>query len=104
MIRILVTACLSLLLVGMQQQLVVHEIDHLRAKVERGHGDVLQNAGNGACVECSLLAAGSNLVPSSDAGSALFAQTVSVIASSFKSAPARASPAYYHSRAPPLFA
>jgi len=102
MIRVLVTAWLSLLLLGMQQQVVVHEVDHLRAKIERGHGVALENAGGGLCIECSLLAAGSNLVPAGDAGIALFAQAATVIASSFQSAPAQGSPAHYLARAPPF--
>ena len=73
MIRALAVACLSLLLLGMQQQLVVHEFDHLRVKLERGHDAVALNPDGSACAQCVLLAAGSGVVPADEVDSALVA-------------------------------
>jgi hypothetical protein len=102
MIRIFVTAWLSLLLVGMQQQLVVHEVDHLRAKVQRGHDANLGNSASAECVECALLAGGANAVPAANASSDRLAQSTSLITVAVAGGQPRARPAFYQSRGPPI--
>jgi len=101
MIRIVLTAWFALLLVGMQQQLVVHEVDHLRAKVQRGHDAGLEKIGDGACVECALLAAGSNAAPVADASADFAFNAPSRAAFPFDSTLALAPPAFYFSTGPP---
>ena len=102
MIRILITAWLSLLLVGMQQQLVVHEVDHLRAKVQRGHDAGLERPGSAECVECALLSGGSNVVPVADVALSRDAQASSPIAAIIAAGQPQAKPAFYQSRGPPV--
>mgnify|MGYP003419888459 CR=1 FL=1 len=41
---IVLAAVLSLLLVGMQHEALLHEVDHLRAKVAAGHDKALQKS------------------------------------------------------------
>jgi len=101
MIRILVTAWLSLLLVGMQQQLVVHEVDHLRAKVQRGHDTNVETPSPGECLECELLASGSNAAPLADLTTTVAVDVSTPARSYFESSPALPPPAFYQSRAPP---
>jgi hypothetical protein len=102
MIRIFVTAWLSLLLVGMQQQLVVHEVDHLRAKVQRG-GDVsLVNIASADCLECALLAGGANTAPLADLPPSRLAQPSAWLATFITLGEAQAKPAFYQSRGPPI--
>jgi hypothetical protein len=101
MIRIVLTAWFALLLVGMQQQLVVHEVDHLRAKVQRGHDAGLETTGDGACVECALLAAGSNAAPVADASADFAFNPPPRLAFRFDSLLAVAPPAFYFSTGPP---
>jgi hypothetical protein len=102
MTRILLAAWFSLLLIGMQQQVVVHEVDHLRAKVQRGSESALQQSADGVCIECALLAgAGSGVAvgePSRDAVPALDR----IAATAYVGAPAHRAPVFYNSRAPPI--
>ena len=102
--RIFITAWLSVLLVGMQQQMFVHEIDHLRAKVQRGHDVAVQNAADATCVECALLAGGSNAVPVAIGETTVAAAIAAPDVQRSELPPAARSPAYYHSRAPPPYA
>jgi hypothetical protein len=104
MIRVLAVACLSLLLLGMQQQMVVHELEHVRARLARGHDVVAQNADGAWCIECSLLAAGAGAVPAGDDDASLLPDYATTIAVAFEPTLAKASPASYLSRAPPTFA
>lgn len=53
--RAFLAAVLSLLLVGAQLEVVVHAIDHLRARVAQGQGDAL-SAPTPECHLCPLLA------------------------------------------------
>jgi hypothetical protein len=66
MARIFLSALFSLLLVGMQEEALVHAVDHLRAQVQRGHETSLQNAASGDCLECALLVSGSAPAPAPD--------------------------------------
>ena len=102
MIHIVVTAWLSLLLVGMQQQLVVHEVDHLRAKVQRGHHASLVNPTGAECLECALLAGGANAAPVADAPPSRNIDAVALVASTITLGEAQAKPAFYQSRGPPV--
>lgn len=104
MIRALGIACLSLLLLGMQQQLVVHELEHLRAKLERSHDVVAENPGGASCVQCALLAVGSGVGSTHQDNSAVALQATAPIAVPSQHARAQPSPASYLSRAPPSFA
>ncbi|TMH68013.1 MAG: hypothetical protein E6H48_05985 [Betaproteobacteria bacterium] len=101
MIRILITAWLSLLLVGMQQQLVVHEVDHLRAKVQRGHDTNVEKPSPGECLECELLAGGSNAVPIADVARSRDGRAPTQVAAIIALGQAQAKPAFYQSRGPP---
>lgn len=102
--RVFLTALFSLLLVGMQQQLVVHDVSHLRAQVLRGHDASLQNAGaGGECVECALLAAGSSAAPLADGTYTLSAAASVPVVFHIDAGLALARPAFYQSRAPPIF-
>jgi hypothetical protein len=101
MIRIFITAWLSLLLVGMQQQLVVHEVDHLRAKVQRGHDAGLERPGSAECIECALLSGGSNAVPVADLALPRDAHAAAAIAAVIASGQPQAKPSFYQSTGPP---
>jgi hypothetical protein len=101
MIRIFITAWLSLLLVGMQQQLVVHELDHLRAKVQRGHDTNVEKPSPGECLECELLSGGSNAVPVANAVLSRDVQTWARIAAIISAGQPQAKPSFYQSRGPP---
>ena len=101
MARIFLTALFSLLLVGMQQQLLVHEVDHLRAKIQRGPDSALQSSAAGECTECALLASGSNAAPSVVGAAMPVIGASTRVALSTESSLAVAPPAFYNSRAPP---
>ncbi|HEY2818454.1 MAG TPA: hypothetical protein VGK44_15130 [Casimicrobiaceae bacterium] len=101
MMRILITAWLSLLLVGMQQQLVVHEVDHLRAKVQRGHDASVVNPASAECLECALLAGGANAAPAGDSPLSHHVHAATPVASTIALGEAQSKPAFYQSRGPP---
>ena len=101
MIRILITAWLSLLLVGMQQQLVVHEVDHLRAKVQRGHDTNVEKPSPSECLECELLSGGSNAVPVANVVLSRDVQTPARIAAIISAGQPQAKPSFYQGRGPP---
>jgi hypothetical protein len=102
MARLLAVAFLSLLLVGMQREALLHEVDHLRAKVAVGHDKVLQKSAGGECVECALLASGSSVAPPAPAAFLLAAHDDTRFAVDAADPPAVARPAPYQSRAPPI--
>jgi len=91
MTRILVTAWLSLLFLGMQQQLVVHDVDHLRAKVQHGRYATLANPAAAECLECALLAGGANAAPAADLPPSHNAHAATPVADS-RTTPRRRSP------------
>jgi len=101
MIRAFLTVCLSLLLVSMQHELFVHEVDHLRAKVERGHDAGLSNAASGTCTECAMLVGGSHPIPAADITQEHHEWLPARLAAGRESPWAIAPPAFYLSRAPP---
>jgi len=100
--RILVTAWLSLLFVGMQQQAVVHEVDHLRAKIQRGHSAVVVNPAGAPCLECALLAGSANAAPIADAPSLVHVSATTPITGPVAQGIAQAAPAFYQIRGPPV--
>ena len=102
MFRIVAAAVLSLLLVGMQREALVHEVDHLRAKIAVGHDVVLQNAAIGECAQCALLASGTTPAPSSPTVFAVTARDDAGVVASFATAAVASRPAPYQSRAPPI--
>jgi hypothetical protein len=101
MVRILITAWLSLLLVGMQQQFVVHEVDHLRAKVQRGHDASFVNPASAECLECALLAGGANSAPAADSPRSHHVHAGLPVETIIAPGEAQAKPAFYQSRGPP---
>ena len=101
MIRAVAVAWLSLLLLSMQQQLVVHELDHLRVRLEQGQKVVVKNPQSDSCLECSLLAGGAGVVPGDDGVSAVAWQASSAVAIPLELPLVKSSPASYLSRAPP---
>jgi hypothetical protein len=102
MVRIVIASLLSLLLVGSQREALLHEVDHLRAKVAVGHDKVLQRSAAGECAECALLVSGGNAVSSPATDFVLTArnESRSVFPTGVMSVSAR--PAPYSSRAPPI--
>jgi hypothetical protein len=101
MARIFLTALFSLLLVGMQEEALVHAVDHLRAQVLRGHDASLQTAVSGDCLECALLVSGGTPAPASENTTTPVMGATERVAFSFESSPAIAPPAFYNSRGPP---
>jgi hypothetical protein len=101
MVRQFISALLALLLVGTQLELVVHEVDHLRATVNHGKSVGIENAGSDVCLECALLAASSNAAPACGVIVSLTATESSPAAARTDYQLALAAPAHYQSRAPP---
>jgi len=99
--RALLAALFALLLVGMQREMMLHEVDHLRVKVERGDHAAVETSSPGLCVECALLASGAHPVPAGDAAIQLSITRFSHPATRFAPSPAPSRPAFYQSRAPP---
>jgi len=102
MVRIVLAAVLSLLLVGMQHEALLHEVDHLRAKVAAGHDKALQKSAGGECVECALLASGSTAAPPEPTAFLLASCDESQDALTTAVPLAFSRPAPYRSRAPPI--
>jgi len=102
MVRIVLAAVLSLLLVSMQHEALLHEVDHLRAKVAVGHDKVLQKSAAGTCVECTLLASGGTAAPPAPTAFVVAARDESRDAFSVITTLAVSRPAPYQSRAPPI--
>jgi hypothetical protein len=101
MARIVLAALFSLLLVGMQREMLIHEVGHLRAQVERGHDVALQKTASADCVECALLASGSNAVPSANTAAHEGTTPATPFIAASDAGLASIAPAYYQSRAPP---
>jgi hypothetical protein len=98
--RLFLVALFSLLMIGMQRELFVHEVEHLRAKVERGDHSGLQQPESDHCAECVLLAGTGSTIAATEP--AQTAPPPSCVASASQvEAPALPAPAYYSSRAPP---
>ena len=90
---------LSFLLLGMQQEVAVHALQHLGARQEQGATAPHQGV---PCVTCELLASGTDGVPASShwTGAAFDCAPVAPVAFATR---AVAAPAGYSPRAPPAF-
>jgi hypothetical protein len=92
---------LAFLLLGLQQELLLHPLTHLPDLKARHHSSLKLPAIEIACVECSLLAGAAYAAAGSSSPAACAADAADCAA--FEPA-ARyvAAPSYYQSRAPPL--
>jgi hypothetical protein len=99
--RQLVALLFALLLLGMQQQLQVHALQHLGSLLQGRHDTGLQAPiADAPCLECSLLASGASGLANGSAA----APAHVVIGDRYHLAIAfrhLAAPSYYSSRAPP---
>ncbi|MEO5765830.1 MAG: hypothetical protein ABIR52_11015 [Casimicrobiaceae bacterium] len=102
MVRIVLAAVLSLLLVGMQREALLHEVVHLRAKVAVGHDKVLQKSAANECADCALLASGGNAVPPAPTAFVRSASGEARAAPAARTSLAFSRPSPYQSRAPPI--
>jgi hypothetical protein len=95
-------AVLSLLLLFMQLQGHVHPIAHLAGFAPHSQETVLLAPQAGAdCIECALLAAGSNAVHGESVTTFAAAVSSGVAQPAFRSRAADV-PSWFHSRAPPV--
>jgi hypothetical protein len=99
--RTLLGIVFALLLLGMQREVQVHALQHLGRSLHPAQEQGVQAlAADTACLECSLLAGGSSVVPAafpaSPSAAAATLRAIRAVAS--RSLPA---PSYYSSRAPP---
>jgi hypothetical protein len=101
MYRKFLSFALCFLLLGLQQELLLHPLTHLGDLNAHHHSSLKLPAVEIACVECSLLAGAAHTAASSSLATACVAATPECIAF----APAArhiAAPSYYQSRAPPV--
>lgn len=76
MLRLLVNICLALLMLGMQQERVVHELQHESARLADDLNTALHSGGGEApCALCPLLSGGSHALPGAEAQRATPAAT-----------------------------
>lgn len=101
-VRRFLLAWLALLLLGMQHELVAHEIRHVGAKLDRGSQSAVENPADGPCIECSLLAGGSSAAPGQTAERWSPPAPNGSVRVASDSTPRPVSPTGYLSRAPPL--
>lgn len=101
MVRIFLAACFSLLLVGLQQESLIHALQHDRARMADARDVTVQTPNDAPCLLCSLLAGGTHAVASADHAAPEFASII-MVAAWAGNAIAAAAPVYYASRAPPL--
>ena len=101
MVRKFLSFVLAFLLLGLQQELLLHPLTHLPDFKGRHHSSLKAPAVEAACVECSLLAGAAHATANSPSPAACNGATAECIG--FEPA-ARyvAAPSYYQSRAPPL--
>ncbi|HZQ63386.1 MAG TPA: hypothetical protein VFC24_18650 [Casimicrobiaceae bacterium] len=101
MMRIVLAAVLSFLLLGLQQEGAVHGYQHDAARLAAGGKATLQSSADGLCPTCVLIAGGTHAVASADASFHLAAHAFAALHRSYLSHDTLA-PIYYASRAPPL--
>ena len=101
MVRRFLSLVFAFLLLGLQQELLLHPLTHLPDLKARHHSSLKLPTIDVACIECSLLAAAAHAAAGSPPPAACDAAAAECIA--FEPA-ARyvAAPSYYQSRAPPL--
>lgn len=101
MYRKFLSFALSFLLLGLQQELLLHPLTHLPDLKARHHSSLKLPAVEIACVECSLLAGAAHAAASSMPPVTCAATAAECVA--FEPAVRYvAAPSYYQSRAPPL--
>lgn len=100
--RLVASVALSLLLLGLQHRLVAHEIEHLGARLHHGANAVVQAADGGPCLECALLAGGSNAVPLDGVLATASPARPSAPVDAAYASPRRTLATAYLSRAPPV--
>ena len=101
MVRKFLSFAFSFLLLGLQQELLLHPLTHLPDFSERHHSSLKVPAAEVACVECSLLAGAAHAAANSPSPTTCVAAAPECIAFEL-SARHVAAPSYYQSRAPPL--
>lgn len=100
MVRFLSAVGLSLLLLGLQQESLLHGLQHDRAYLADARDTVLSTADSGPCLLCTLLAGGTHAVPS--AASIIYATPQAIAPRvGFGTSVAVVPPVFYASRAPP---
>ena len=102
MIRKSFSFVFAFMLLGLQQELLLHPLTHLPELKARHHSSLKLPAIDVACVECSLLASATHATAGSPSPAVCNPAAAECIA--FEPA-ARyvAAPSYYQTRAPPLF-
>jgi hypothetical protein len=102
MVRKFVSLVFAFLLLGLQQELLLHPLTHLPELKARHHSSLKLPAIEIACVECSLLAGATHAVGGSQPP-AVFNSVAAVCIAFEPVARHVAAPSYYQSRAPPLY-
>ena len=101
MARKFISFVFAFLLLGLQQELLLHPLTHLPELKARHHSSLKLPAIEIACVECSLLAGATHAAAGSTSPASCDAAPAECIA--FEPAQRYvAAPSYYRSRAPPL--
>jgi len=102
MVRKLFSFVFAFLLLGLQQELLLHPLTHLSELKARHHSSLKPPAIEITCVECSLLASAAYAAAGSPPPAICNAAAIESVA--FEVATQYvAAPSYYQSRAPPLF-
>jgi len=100
--RTFLFAVLSLLLLAMQHEGLVHALSHAAPRMARTHDTgLVAPAVGGDCAECALLAGGASVVPGGAAASSHAAPAVGRVGFAFRSR-ATPAPVHFSSRAPPV--
>ena len=94
MVRKFLSFALAFLLLGLQQELLLHPLTHLPDLKARHHSSLKLPALDIACLECSLLASATHAAAGSP--------PPAVCNGAEPAARHVAAPSYYQSRAPPL--
>src|SRR3954451_21836541 len=92
--RALMACFLCLLLLGMQQEGLRHALTHWASTLTADQKQSLQARVNVPCVECTLLAAGSDALATSAQVSAVAAVVATVVSWTLRASPSFA-PSYY---------
>ena len=101
MVRKFLSFALAFLLLGLQQELLLHPLTHLGDLKARHHSSLKSPALEAACLECSLLAGAAHAAANTSSTAACGAAAPECIAFE-PSARHVAAPSYYRSRAPPV--
>jgi hypothetical protein len=99
--RIVLAALLSLLLLGLQHETLVHPLQHDRARLANGGKAVAQSSAEGLCATCALIS-GSTDGAAAQAGDTLQSMQGLPASGFHRSSFVALAPVYYASRAPPV--